>query len=126
MKIYEVGGCVRDRIMGLIPNDLDYVVVGSNPAEMLSLGYKQVGNDFPVFLHPHTGDEYALARRERKTGAGYGGFDFDVHGVTIEEDGREIQTLDKDLLREFLDAGFKLDQEYDIETLMKFFRQKDR
>lgn len=86
MKIYEVGGCVRDRIMDLMPNDIDYVVVGSTPSEMLSLGYKQVGKDFPVFLHPKTGDEYALARRERKIGAGYTGFEFDIDGITIEDD----------------------------------------
>ena len=86
MKIFEVGGCVRDRIMGVTPKDIDYVVVGATPDEMLALGFTQVGVDFPVFLHPETRDEHALARRERKTGTGYTGFEFDIDGVTIEED----------------------------------------
>lgn len=87
MKIYAVGGQVRDKLMGLEPKDLDYVVVGSTPEEMLSLGYKQVGADFPVFLHPETKDEYALARTERKVGRGYQGFEcsFDPE-VTLKED----------------------------------------
>ena len=72
--------------MGKMPNDKDYVVVGSNPNEMVSLGFKQVGSDFPVFLHPETGDEYALARTERKSGTGYKGFQCDWNGVTLEED----------------------------------------
>lgn len=86
MKIYKVGGYVRDKLMGLEPKDCDYVVVGSTPEEMLSLGYEQVGKDFPVFLHPKTGDEYALARTERKTGLGYGGFDVETKNVSLEED----------------------------------------
>ena len=65
MKIYKVGGCVRDKFLGKEPNDIDYVVVGSTIEEMLSLGYKQVGKDFPVFLNEN-GDEYALARTEKK------------------------------------------------------------
>ena len=87
MKIYLVGGAVRDKLLGKEPKDLDYVVVGSTPEEMLSLGYKQVGADFPVFLHPETGDEYALARTERKSGKGYNGFicDFSPE-VTLEDD----------------------------------------
>ena len=84
--IYLVGGFVRDHFMGNIPKDKDYVVVGSSPEEMLSLGFKQVGKDFPVFLHPETGDEYALARTERKTGTGYEGFTCEWEGVTLEED----------------------------------------
>lgn len=86
MKIYEVGGCVRDRILGLEPKDIDYVVVGSNEKQMLALGYQLVGKDFPVFLHPETGDEYALARKEKKIGVGYGGFSTETQGVTLEED----------------------------------------
>ena len=66
MKIYKVGGAVRDHIMGVRPNDSDWVVVGSTPEEMKSLGYKQVGADFPVFLHPETNEEYALARTGKK------------------------------------------------------------
>jgi tRNA nucleotidyltransferase (CCA-adding enzyme) len=87
MKTYQVGGCVRDQLLGLEPNDIDYVVVGSTPEEMLSLGYKQVGADFPVFLHPETGEEYALARKEVSTGNGYHDFSVDfAPTVTIEED----------------------------------------
>jgi tRNA nucleotidyltransferase (CCA-adding enzyme) len=82
-----VGGAVRDKVMGIEPKDIDYVVVGATPADMLKLGYQQVGADFPVFLHPVTGDEYALARQERKTGVGYNGFDtvFDP-SITLEDD----------------------------------------
>lgn len=86
MKIYQVGGSVRDQLLGRTPEDRDFVVVGSTAEEMLALGYQQVGADFPVFLHPHTHDEYALARLERKTGAGYHGFSVDTRGVTLEED----------------------------------------
>ncbi|CAL9968476.1 tRNA nucleotidyltransferase [Vibrio phage D69] len=87
MKIYLVGGAVRDQLMGLEPKDKDYVVVGSTPDEMLNLGYKQVGAEFPVFLHPDTGDEYALARTEYKDGQGYQGFKCTFGpDVTLEED----------------------------------------
>jgi len=87
MKAYVVGGAVRDELLGLPVKDHDYVVVGSTPAEMEAAGYRPVGKDFPVFLHPKTHEEYALARTERKTGAGYKGFQ--VHAspeVTLEED----------------------------------------
>lgn len=86
MKIYQVGGCVRDLLMGLDPKDIDFVVVGSSENELLSLGYEQVGKDFPVFLHPETGYEYALARTERKTAAGYNGFSVETENVTLEDD----------------------------------------
>ncbi len=87
MKIYEVGGAVRDRLLGLPIRDRDYVVVGATPQEMMDLGYKPVGNDFPVFLHPETHEEYALARTERKSGHGYQGFTFYTDpGVTLEQD----------------------------------------
>jgi tRNA nucleotidyltransferase (CCA-adding enzyme) len=87
VKTYLVGGAVRDMLMGLEPKDKDYVVVGSSVDEMLAAGFEKVGADFPVFLHPETGDEYALARREKKTGTGYLGFtsEFGVD-VTLEED----------------------------------------
>ncbi|KVP65599.1 hypothetical protein WJ96_04325 [Burkholderia ubonensis] len=95
MKTYIVGGAVRDILMGLKPADYDYVVVGGTPERMLELGYRQVGADFPVFLHPETGEEYALARTERKSGNGYKGFV--VHAspdVTLEEDlGRRDLTI---------------------------------
>lgn len=86
VTIYLVGGFVRDHFMGREPNDKDYVVVGSSPDEMLSMGFLQVGKDFPVFLHPETKDEYALARTEKKVGLGYDGFEYEWEGVTLEED----------------------------------------
>lgn len=86
MKIYLVGGAVRDTYMGKTPSDSDYVVVGATPEDMLSQGYEQVGASFPVFLHPVTGDEYALARVERKVGEGYHGFETRTDNVTLEED----------------------------------------
>ncbi len=95
MKTYLVGGAVRDRLLGLAPGDRDYVVVGSTPEQMLARGFKPVGRDFPVFLHPGTGEEYALARTERKSGRGYRGFVVDADpSVTLEEDlGRRDFTL---------------------------------
>ena len=87
MKIYKVGGSVRDKILGKSAQDNDYVVVGATVKEMLEQGYKQVGKDFPVFLHPETNEEYALARKERKTSSGHKGFDFNFEkDVTLEED----------------------------------------
>lgn len=86
-KVYLVGGAVRDSLMGLEPKDLDYVVVGATPEEMLNAGYKQVGADFPVFISPVDGNEYALARTEVKNGNGYQGFDCAFGPeVTLEED----------------------------------------
>jgi tRNA nucleotidyltransferase (CCA-adding enzyme) len=87
VKIYAVGGAVRDELLGLPVKDRDYVVVGATPEDMTRLGYKPVGKDFPVFLHPKTHEEYALARTERKTARGYRGFQ--VHAapdVTLEQD----------------------------------------
>ena len=87
MKIYLVGGAVRDKLLGLESKEKDWVVVGSNPQEMKKNGFKQVGKDFPVFIHPKSGEEYALARTERKSGHGYTGFEFDTDSnVTLEED----------------------------------------
>src|SRR4030065_87818 len=74
MEIYLVGGAVRDKLLGLPVKDRDWVVVGATPEAMTALGYKIVGADFPVFLHPETKEEYALARTERKSGQGYKGF----------------------------------------------------
>ena len=87
MEIYLVGGAVRDKLMGFTPTERDWVVVGARPQDLESQGYKQVGKDFPVFLHPQTHEEYALARTERKTRPGYKGFS--VHAspeVTLLED----------------------------------------
>ena len=86
MDVYLVGGAVRDMLMGITPKDLDYVVTGSTPEEMISKGYTQVGADFPVFLHPNTKHEYALARCESKIGEGYNGFTSEWEGVTLEQD----------------------------------------
>ena len=87
MEIYEVGGAVRDRLLGRPVSDHDWVVVGATPQDMLDRGFQPVGKDFPVFLHPRSHEEYALARTERKTAPGYHGFS--VHAapdVTLEQD----------------------------------------
>jgi tRNA nucleotidyltransferase (CCA-adding enzyme) len=87
VKVYRVGGSVRDELLGLPVKDHDYVVVGSDPEQMVRLGFRPVGKDFPVFLHPATNEEYALARTERKTGRGYKGFAvFAAPEVTLEQD----------------------------------------
>lgn len=109
MKIYQVGGSVRDEILGKAPKDYDYVVVGSTVQEMLDKGFKQVGNDFPVFLHPETGDEYALARMERKTGDKHTDFEFEFGpNVTLQDDlirrDLTINAIAKDLVTgEYID-----------------------
>ena len=119
MKIYLVGGAVRDRLLGLPLKERDWVVVGATPEEMIRLGYTPVGKDFPVFLHPQTREEYALARTERKQGHGYTGFV--VHAspeVTLEDDLRRrdltinamAESADGELIDPFhgkqdLDAG---------------------
>lgn len=87
MQVYLVGGAVRDELLGREVAERDWVVVGATPEEMLRQGFRQVGRDFPVFLHPQTHEEHALARRERKSGAGYRGFVTDAAPtVTLEED----------------------------------------
>lgn len=90
MQIFLVGGAVRDRLLGIEPDERDWVVVGATPREMEALGYRKIDTDFPVFVHPDSGEEYALARRETKSGAGHKGF-------TVEF-GPEV-TLEEDLLR---------------------------
>ncbi len=90
MKKYRVGGCVRDHLLGLEINDIDWVVTGASADEMLVLGYKSIGKDFPVFLHPESKQEYALARSERKTAPGYKGFEISADPTT---------TIEQDLLR---------------------------
>jgi tRNA nucleotidyltransferase (CCA-adding enzyme) len=86
MKIYEVGGAVRDALLGLPVVERDWVVVGGSADELAALGFRRVGKDFPVFLHPRTGEEYALARTERKTAPGYTGFAFDAAPTVTLED----------------------------------------
>ncbi|HTS21440.1 MAG TPA: multifunctional CCA tRNA nucleotidyl transferase/2'3'-cyclic phosphodiesterase/2'nucleotidase/phosphatase [Casimicrobiaceae bacterium] len=95
MQIYRVGGSVRDELLGRAVADRDYVVVGATPEAMRALGFRSVGRDFPVFLHPQTHDEYALARTERKSGPGHRGFRFHASpDVTLEEDlGRRDLTI---------------------------------
>lgn len=87
MEVYLVGGAVRDELLGLPVNEKDWCVVGESPETLLRLGYRPVGSDFPVFLHPDSGEEYALARTERKTAAGYHGFSFyTAPDVTLDDD----------------------------------------
>jgi len=117
VKVYVVGGAVRDELLGLPVQDRDYVVVGATPEEMVRAGYKPVGKDFPVFLHPRSHEEYALARTERKSGRGYKGFT--VHAapdVTLEEDLRRrdltINAMAKDEAGQLIDPfGGKRDLE---------------
>jgi len=109
VKAYVVGGAVRDELLGLSLKDRDYVVVGATPEEMVRLGFKPVGKDFPVFLHPQTKEEYALARTERKSGRGYKGFT--VHAapeVTLEEDLRR-RDLTINAMAKDLDSGALID-----------------
>lgn len=87
MQIYRVGGAIRDQILGLPVKDTDWVVTGSTPEAMIKAGYQPIGKDFPVFLHPHSKEEYALARTERKIAQGYAGFSFNTNPeITIEQD----------------------------------------
>ena len=87
MKVFEVGGAVRDGLLGLPVRERDFVVVGATPGQMIELGFRQVGRDFPVFLHPETGAEHALARLERKSGSGHTGFAVDASAdVSLEDD----------------------------------------
>lgn len=86
MRVFIVGGWVRDKLLGLEPKDADFVVVGCSPQDMLDKGFKEVGKDFPVFIHPVTGDEYALSRVERNVSQGYKGFECTWEGVTLEDD----------------------------------------
>ena len=108
MKVYTVGGAVRDELLGLPVADRDFVVVGATPEEMAARGFMPVGGDFPVFLHPQTREEYALARTERKSGRGYGGFVFHASPeVSLEDDLRRrdltINAMAKDADGELID-----------------------
>lgn len=117
LQIYLVGGAVRDLVMGIIPKDMDYVVVGSSPEEMEALGYQQVGADFPVFLHPETGDEFALARIDRKTGTGYLGFTCDAsNSVTLEQD-----LSRRDLTMNAMALPYREDGNYDVNDIIDPF-----
>ena len=108
MQIYLVGGAVRDQLLGLPVSERDWVVVGARPEELVELGYRPIGRDFPVFLHPETQEEYALARTERKTGPGYHGFSFHASPeVSLEEDLRRrdltINAMAEDEAGELID-----------------------
>ena len=104
MKTYLVGGAVRDKLLGIPTEDRDWVVIGSNPASMMELGYRQVGKDFPVFLHPTTGEQYALARTEKKTGSGHTAFDFNVSSTVTLEDDLKRRDLTINAIAEGLDG----------------------
>ena len=95
MEVYLVGGAVRDGLLNYPITERDWVVVGAAPSDLIDRGYKAVGKDFPVFIHPQTGEEYALARTEKKTGYGYTGFKFNTDSsVTLEDDlGRRDLTI---------------------------------
>jgi tRNA nucleotidyltransferase/poly(A) polymerase len=112
-KVYLVGGAVRDALLGIKSKDNDYVVVGSTAEEMLAQGFKQVGEGFPVFLHPETGEEYALARTERKTGPGYKGFELNS----------ESGNLNPRLLQKFKDMGYDPEKEYSFQELLEVFQR---
>ena len=109
MKKFLVGGCVRDKLMGAVIQDHDYVVVGSTPEEMLEKGFEQVGSAFPVFLHPETREEYALARVEAKVGQGYHGFACDT----------SISMIPRELVDAFECRGYHLEGEYSVEELIE-------
>lgn len=116
MKIYTVGGAVRDEMLGLPVQDRDYVVVGATPEEMVKNGYRPVGRDFPVFLHPQTHEEYALARTERKTAPGYHGFTFHAAPeVTLEEDLQRRDLTINAMARD--EAGRLIDPHHGAEDL---------
>lgn len=120
MKTYLVGGAVRDKLLGYPHHEHDWVVVGATPEEMLTAGFKPVGKDFPVFLHPQTNEEYALARTERKTGRGYHGFNFYCDSdVTLEQDlarrDLTINAIAQDAFGEIIDPyGGKRDLEQKV------------
>jgi tRNA nucleotidyltransferase (CCA-adding enzyme) len=109
VKVYTVGGAVRDELLGRPVRERDYVVVGATPEEMVAKGFKPVGKDFPVFLHPQSGEEYALARTERKTGPGYRGFEtlFSAD-VTLEQD-LERRDLTLNAIAKDPDSGALID-----------------
>ena len=125
MRTYLVGGACRDLLLGVEPKDRDYVVVGSTVQEMLDAGFQQVGKDFPVFLHPVTKDEYALARTEKSCGLRHTDFVVDFNPeVTL--DGKQHICLDEELLNKFLKTGFNIYDDYTTEQLMEVFRRKDQ
>ena len=124
MKKYIVGGAVRDSLFGKNPKDVDYLVVGSTEEEFVKSHptFFFFFADFPVFLD-EKGNEWALARRERKVGSGYTGFVSEVNGTSETYKEHQINTLDNDLMKKFIDAGYNPDEEYDVRNLIEFFRK---
>lgn len=126
VKVYIVGGYVRDRLLDRDCNDHDFVVVGSTPEEMLALGFSQVGADFPVFLHPQTNDEFALARTERKVGSGYNGFETDFGvDITLEDDLARRDLTINSMAREVMGWNDKGHAKLSDEIIDPFNGQKD-
>ena len=123
MKTYAVGGSVRDGMMKRRISDYDWVVVGSTEEEMLQNGFTKVGADFPVFLHPTNGQEYALARREKKTGSGYLGFEFNTGIEMVLEDGTKIKTLNPELMQKFIELGYDPEKYYSVDELILVFQR---
>ena len=123
MKTYAVGGAIRDRIMNRRVSDYDWVVVGSTEQEMLDNGFQKVGADFPVFLHPENGQEYSLARRERKNGTGYIGFEFNTGIEMVLEDGTKIKTLNPELMQKFIELGYDPEKYYSVDELILVFQR---
>lgn len=126
MRMFLVGGFVRDHLMGMFPNDRDYVVTGATEEEFVKSNvffekFEKVGAAFPVYLDTQ-GNEWALARRERKSGTGYHGFDVEFGPEVTVIDGKEVRTLNPELLKKFMDAGFDPDVEYSVDELIQFFR----
>jgi hypothetical protein len=129
LETYIVGGSIRDILLGNSPKDIDYVVIGSSPQEMISNGFKQVGAAFPVYLHPTTGEEYALGRTEKKIGVGYNGFECNISNVSLKDDlsrrdltinslavklehwGDFLETMDRSLVIDYFGGLADLDAE---------------
>lgn len=127
MRFFKVGGYVRDYLIGVRSQDVDYVVTGATEAELMAKppfgikSFSKVGAEFPVFLSDQ-GDEWALARRERKVGHGYHGFEVEFGPEVTIINGKKVRTLNPELLKKFMDAGFDPDIEYPVDELIQFFR----
>lgn len=127
MRFFKVGGYVRDHLLGTSSQDVDWVVTGATEEELLAnppfgvKSFQKVGAEFPVYLSDKD-EEWALARRERKSGTGYHGFEVDFGPEVTIINGKEVRTLNPELLKKFMDAGFDPDIEYSVDELIQFFR----
>jgi tRNA nucleotidyltransferase (CCA-adding enzyme) len=127
MRIFKVGGAVRDWKMGLAPQDIDYVVTGVTEEQLIKNPpfrhkfTKIEAQSFPVF-HDENGNEWALARREKKVGEGYHGFEVEFGPEVTIVKGKEVRTLNPELLEKFIDAGFEIGKDYPFGILIEFFR----